>query len=128
MYAIRSYYDVAPYVDELAELKVSHVTITMNAFDPEVTKDVYQWVRFDKRGYVGAEGAKVLLEKQLEAIKLLKLHNITVKINTIVIPGINDHLIGDIAKQAKELGADLMNTIPLYVITSYSIHYTKLYD
>ena len=108
--------NVAPYVDELAELKVSHVTITMNALDPEVTKDIYKWVRFDKRGYVGIEGAKVLLQKQLEAIKLLKMYNITVKINTIVIPGINDHLIGDIAKMAKELGADLMNTIPLYPV------------
>lgn len=108
--------NVAPYVDELAELKVSHVTITMNALDPEVTKDIYKWVRFDKRGYVGIEGAKVLLQKQLEAIKMLKMYNITVKINTIVIPGINDHLIGDIAKMAKELGADLMNTIPLYPV------------
>ncbi|RKD92906.1 nitrogenase cofactor biosynthesis protein NifB [Mangrovibacterium diazotrophicum] len=108
--------NVAPYVDELAELKVSHVTITINAFDPEVTKDVYKWVRLEKRGFVGAEGAKVLLEKQLEAIKLLKMYDITVKINTIVIPGINDHLVGDIAKTAKELGADLMNTIPLYPV------------
>jgi len=108
--------NVAPYVDELAELQVSHVTITINAFDPEVIKDVYKWVRLDKRGYVGAEGAKVLLEKQLEAIKLLKMYDITVKINTIVIPGINDHLVGDIAKTAKELGADLMNTIPLYPV------------
>lgn len=58
--------NVAPYVDELAELNVSHVTITVNAFDPEITKEVYKWVRLDKRGYVGAEAARVLLEKQLE--------------------------------------------------------------
>ncbi|WP_163716933.1 nitrogenase cofactor biosynthesis protein NifB [Mangrovibacterium lignilyticum] len=108
--------NVAPYVEELAELKVSHVTITMNAFDTEVTKDIYKWVRLDKRGYVGVEGAKILLEKQLEAIKLLKMHNITVKVNTIVIPGTNDHLVGDIAKTAKSLGADLMNAIPLFPV------------
>ena len=108
--------NVAPYVDELAELKVSHVTITMNSLDPEINKDIYKWVRFDKRGYVGIEGAKVLLQKQLEAIKMLKMYGITVKINTIVIPGINDHLVGNIAKSVKELGADLMNTIPLYPV------------
>ncbi|WP_372773131.1 nitrogenase cofactor biosynthesis protein NifB [Mangrovibacterium sp.] len=108
--------NVAPYVDELAELKVSHVTITMNSLDPEVTKNIYSWVRLDKRGYVGIEGAKVLLEKQLEAIKMLKMYGITVKINTIVVPGINDHLVGGIAKSAKELGADLMNCIPLYPV------------
>ncbi|WP_321286461.1 nitrogenase cofactor biosynthesis protein NifB [uncultured Sunxiuqinia sp.] len=108
--------NVAPYVDELAELKVSHVTITMNALDAEVTKDIYSWVRLDKRGYVGKEAAKMLLAKQLEAIKMLKMYGITVKINTIVVPGINDHLVGDIAKSAKELGADLMNAIPLYPV------------
>ncbi len=108
--------NVAPYVDELAELKVSHVTITMNALDPEVTKDIYKWVRFDKRGYVGVEGAKVLLQKQLESIKMLKMYGITVKVNTIVIPGINDHLVGEIAKTVKALGADLMNAIPLYPV------------
>lgn len=108
--------NVAPYVDVLAELKVSHVTITMNALDPEVTKDIYKWVRFDKRGYIGMEGAKLLLEKQLEAIRMLKMYDITVKINTIVIPGINDHLVGEIAKATKAMGAGLMNAIPLYPV------------
>lgn len=108
--------NVAPYVDELAELKVSHVTITMNALDTEVTKDIYKWVRSGKRGYVGKQAAQELLERQLEAIKMLKMYNITVKINTIVVPGINDHLVGDIAKSVKELGADLMNAIPLYPV------------
>ena len=108
--------NVTPYVDELAELKVSHVTITMNALDPTVTKDIYKWVRLDKRGYVGVEGAKVLLEKQLEAIRMLKMYGITVKINTIVVPGINDHMVGEIAKSVKALGADLMNCIPLYPV------------
>jgi len=108
--------NVTPYVDELAELKVSHVTITMNALDPEVTKDIYKWVRYQKRGFIGKEGAKLLLEKQLEAIRMLKMYGITVKINTIVIPGINDHLVADIAKSVKAMGADLMNCIPLYPV------------
>ncbi len=108
--------NVAPYVDELADLKVSHVTITMNALDTEVTKNIYKWVRFDKRGYIGAEGAKLLLEKQLEAIRMLKMYDITVKINTIVIPGINDHLVGDIGMSVKAMGADLMNCIPMYPV------------
>ena len=108
--------NVSPYVEELAALEVSHVTITMNALDTAITKDIYKWVRYDKRGYIGEEAAKLLLEKQLEAIKLLKKHNVTVKINSIVVPGVNDHLIGDIAMSAKELGADLMNAIPLFPV------------
>ena len=63
----------------------------------------------------------------MSAIKELKRHGITVKINCIVIPGINDTHVIEVAKTVKELGADLFNTMAI-VITSYSIHYTKLYD
>ncbi len=108
--------NVTPYVDELAELKVSHVTITMNGLDPEITKNIYKWVRFEKRGYIGQEAARLLLQKQLEAIRMLKMYGITVKVNTIIIPGINDHLAGEIARTVKALGADLMNAIPLYPV------------
>jgi nitrogen fixation protein NifB len=34
-----------PYVQELADLKVSHVSITVNAVDPEVGQHIYSWVR-----------------------------------------------------------------------------------
>jgi len=109
--------NVAPYVAEIAELKVSHVTITMNSLDTEVTKDIYKWARFENRGYVGKAAAELLLEKQLLAIKLLREHGITVKINTIVIPGVNEHVIEGVAEKAKELGAELMNAIPLFPVT-----------
>ncbi len=108
--------NVAPYVAEIAELKVSHVTITMNSLDTEVTKDIYKWARFENRGYVGKAAADLLLEKQLLAIKLLREHGITVKINTIVIPGVNEHVIESVAEKAKELGAELMNAIPLFPV------------
>ena len=108
--------NVTPYVDELAELKVSHVTITMNGLDPELTKEIYKWVRYEKRGYIGVEGARLLLQKQLEAVRMLKMYGITVKINSIVVPGVNDHIMGAIAQSVSEMGADLMNAIPLYPV------------
>ncbi len=104
---------IGPYIEELAELKVSHVTITINALDPEILANVYRWVRFDKKGYFGLEGAKLLLEKQLEAIKDLKAAGITVKANAIVIPGINEDHLPALAKGLADMGVDLMNTIPL---------------
>ncbi len=104
---------IAPYIDELAELQVSHVTITINALDPEILGNVYRWVRFEKKGYFGIEGAKILLEKQLEAIEKLKAAGITVKANAIVIPGINDAHLPALAEGLSKMGVDLMNTIPL---------------
>ncbi len=105
--------NIAPYVDELAELEISHVTITINAVDPEILQNVYSWVRYEKRGYFGIDAAKLLLEKQLEAIKLLKAAGITVKANSIVIPGVNDKHLPVLAEELGKMGVDLMNTIPL---------------
>jgi nitrogen fixation protein NifB len=105
--------NIAPYIEELAELKVSHVTITINSLDPKILEKVYRWVRFEKKGYFGLAGAELLLSKQLEAIKKLKAAGITVKANAIVIPGINDNHLGTLAEGLSKLGVDLMNTIPL---------------
>ena len=38
----------------------------------------------------------------------------TVKVNTVVIPGINDAHAVEVAKRASERGADILNCIPLY--------------
>jgi nitrogen fixation protein NifB len=102
------------YIDEIAEIGVSHVTVTINAIDPEITRKVYRWVRHDKSVYQGLKGAKLLLERQLEAVKGLKAAGITVKINCIVMPGINDHHVVEVAKTMADMGADLFNAMAMY--------------
>jgi nitrogen fixation protein NifB len=105
---------LAPYLDELAELQVSHVTVTVNAVDPEIGAKIYSWVRDGKVIYRGRQAAEVLLTRQLEAIAGLKARGIVVKINTIIIPGINDHHVEAVARKMKELGVDLLNCMPVY--------------
>lgn len=108
--------NVGPYIAELAELKVSHVTVTLNAIDPKILNKVYAWIRFEKRGYFGDQVGEVMLEQQLKAIDALKAAGIVVKINTIVIPGVNDHHVEEIAEAMAAKGVDLMNTIPLFPV------------
>jgi nitrogen fixation protein NifB len=105
--------NLKPYIDELYELGVSHVTLTINAIDPAISAGIYSWVRYKKKIYRGLEGAKLLLEKQLEAISLLKAKGITVKINTIILPGINEDHIQEVARKVASLGADVINCIPV---------------
>ena len=105
--------DLEPYIDEIAELGVSHVTITINAIDPTISAKIYKWIRYNKHLYRGAEGARILLERQLTCIPLLKAKGITVKINSIIIPGINEDHIPEVARKCAELGADVINCIPL---------------
>ena len=105
---------IGPYVETLAELEVSHVTITVCAVDPEISQKIYSWVSDGNIIYRGKQAAKILLSRQLNAIKKLKEYNITVKVNCIVIPGINDHHIEEVAKTVKELGADLLNCMAMF--------------
>jgi len=105
---------IGPYIEELAEIGVSHVTVTINAVDPEIGAKIYGWVRDGKIIYRGRQAAELLLARQLEAVRKLKENNITVKINSIIIPGINDHHIVEVAKKMRELGADLLNCMALF--------------
>lgn len=106
--------NIGPYIDELAELNISHVTITVCAVDPKVGEKIYAWVQDGNVVYRGLQGATILMERQLDAIRRLKEKGLTVKVNSIVVPGVNDHHIEDIAKKVKELGADLFNAIALF--------------
>ncbi|OAV68396.1 molybdenum cofactor biosynthesis protein A [Bacteroidales bacterium Barb6XT] len=104
---------LADYIPRLARLSVSHVTVTVNAVRPEIGADIYEWVHYGGKTYFGTEGAQLLLERQTEAIKLLKQYGLTVKINTVVIPRVNEYHIPEVARYVSALGADIQNCIPL---------------
>jgi nitrogen fixation protein NifB len=104
---------IGEYIPRLAQLEVSHVTITVNAVDPAIGAQIYEWVYFNEKSYYGQEGAQILLDKQTEAIRLLKEYGIIVKINSVVIPRVNEHHIHEVARYVAELGADVQNCIPL---------------
>jgi len=105
---------IGPYIPELAELQVSHVTITVNAVDPAIGAKIYGWVQDGKVVHQGRSAAELLLARQLAAISLLKKHGITVKVNTIIIPGVNDHHIPEVARSLCYLGVDLLNCMALF--------------
>jgi nitrogen fixation protein NifB len=100
------------YIDELAQLNISHITITINAIDPKIAEKIYSYIRYEKRLQKGEEAMKILIDKQLSNIKKLKAKGITVKINSIIIPGVNENHLIEVTKKVKELGADIQNCIP----------------
>jgi nitrogen fixation protein NifB len=106
--------NLLPYVDELARLEVSHVTVTVNAVDPVVGEKIYSWVRYNKRALKAFVGAGILLEKQLAAINALKAKDIVVKINSIILPGVNDQHIPAVAEKMAAMEVDLMNCVPIH--------------
>jgi len=105
--------NAGPYVAEMADLKVSHVTLSINAVDAAIGAEIYAWVREGRRPLRDREGAATLSARQMEALVRLKARGIVVKVNTIIMPGINEDHIPDIAEKVAGLGADIMNCMPL---------------
>jgi nitrogen fixation protein NifB len=101
------------HVDEIARLGVSHLTVTVNAIDPEVSAKVYSWVRFGGRAHTGVEAVKLLWDRQREGIALAAGRGLEVKINTILLPGVNEGEVEPIARECAALGVKHMNLIPL---------------
>ncbi|MDR2139531.1 MAG: radical SAM protein [Tannerella sp.] len=105
--------ELSPFIREITEAEVSHVTVTVNSVRPETLAKIYRWVRYSRRVYRGEEAGRILLEQQLKAILLLKEKGMTVKINTVICPGVNDGEVAEIAERVASLGADTMNPIPM---------------
>ncbi|WP_025323100.1 nitrogenase cofactor biosynthesis protein NifB [Deferrisoma camini] len=102
-----------PLLDELPALGVTHVTVTVNAVDPAVGASLYAWARDGKVIYRGPEAAAVLLERQRLAVTGLKARGILVKVNCIVVPGVNDHHVAEVARTVAGWGADVLNVMGL---------------
>lgn len=101
------------HVDEIAALGVDHVTITINAVDPHVAAKIYAWVTWEGRRLTGAEGAAVLIRQQLRGLEMLVARGILVKVNSVMIPGVNDKHLAAVSRLIRRKGAFLHNVMPL---------------
>lgn len=104
--------NVADFAPQIATVGVSHMSITVNAVDPQIGASIVSWVRYQRKMYRGVEAAELLLERQKHAISSLRAHGVTVKVNTIVIPGINTDHVREIAQSVSLLGANVHNCMP----------------
>lgn len=106
--------NLSPWLDDIKNIGVSHISVTVNAVNPEIGAKVYAWVRYEKKLVGAKKGAQILLERQIEAIRGLKERDIIVKVNTIVLPGINDQHVEEIAAKMGSMGVDILNCMPYY--------------
>ena len=102
------------YAEWLRDLGVRTITVTLNTIDPEIGKRIYSHVKYDGEALKGVEGAKILLENQLAGIEKAVRLGLIVKVNSILIPGINDNgHLEKIACTVKKLGVYIQNITPL---------------
>ncbi|MBQ8965162.1 radical SAM protein [Ruminococcus sp.] len=104
---------LAEKAQEVIEVGVDSLTVTVNAVDPEIEAQLNDGIVWHGKHYTGVTAAKILIEQQLEGIRLISEAGITVKVNTVLVPEINGEHIEDIARTVAEAGASIYNIIPL---------------
>jgi nitrogen fixation protein NifB len=97
----------------LNELDLCSLTVTVNALDPEVGARIYSFINYHGRRYSGVEAAEILIANQLEGLRMAAGYGMTVKVNTVYIPGVTDGEIPLLGRKIRELGAKVMNIMPL---------------
>jgi nitrogen fixation protein NifB len=97
----------------LLDVGVTALTVTVNAPDAEVGQHIYAWVRYQGVLYRGREAAEVLIDSQVCGIRAALAAGLAVKVNTVLIPGVNDMHVTRVAERMSDLGVHLMNIMPL---------------
>lgn len=91
-------------LEELGSYGVKTLTVTVNTLREVTANQLYS---------IGSLSAVDFLTQQQQGVMMAVNLGMIVKINTVLIPGINSDEIGEIARFAGEAGAHLMNIIPL---------------
>ena len=100
-------------LEELRDKGVNFITVTLNAVDASVAQKIYRYVNYKGIIYTEKDAAKLLLDRQISGIENAVKMGFTIKINSVLIPGVNDFHIKDISAQVKKLGVYLFNVMPM---------------
>ncbi len=111
------------HVDELKNHNIDHVTITLNMMDPQVGTAIYPWVYYQGKRWTGLDASKILHERQMEGLEGLVSAGILVKINSVMIPGINDEHLLEVNEVIRKKGAFLHNVMPLISAAEHGTHF-----
>lgn len=100
-------------LEDLVKSGVKSLTVTVNAVTPETAEKVYAWIQYRGKRYLGKQAAEILVRNQWRGLEHAIDAGLLVKVNSVLIPGVNAHETKLIAERAGELGADIMNILPL---------------
>lgn len=110
-------------VDELLQHNIDHVTITINCIDPAIGEKIYPWIFWQHRRIRGHKAAKILIEQQQKGLEMLVARGVLVKVNSVMIPGVNDAHLKEVNRVVKQKGAFLHNIMPLIAEAEHGTYY-----
>ena len=107
-------------VNWLRKRKVDTITVSMSTAHVNTASRIYEWARFGDDTLQGEEMGSRIVDSQLRGISKASKAGIHVKVNSILIPGINMQDIVPLACEISMAGATLQNIIPLFPFDSLS--------
>jgi nitrogen fixation protein NifB len=99
----------------MVKYDIDHITVTINSVDEtgEIGSLIYTWIFYNNKRIYGKEASKILLQRQIEGMKMCVEKGILIKANSVLIPGVNDKHLPEVAKKLKEIGVFLHNIMPI---------------
>jgi nitrogen fixation protein NifB len=100
-------------LDDLLEAGVSALTVTINAARRDTAEQLYAWALLHGRREPGHIAAPLVLERQWSGLAEAVRAGLLVKVNSVLVPGVNDRELAEVARRAGQLGAARHNIMPL---------------
>lgn len=107
-------------IEEVDAAGIRAVTITINAVDPDVGEQIYSHVRYRGRTYRGRAAFELLHRNQMTGLREAALRGMVVKVNSVLIPGVNDRHLVEVARAVKDQGAYIQNIIPMLPLAKFA--------
>jgi nitrogen fixation protein NifB len=113
------------YLDLLRRFNVNFITLTINSLNPDTIVELVEFVKLGRTVYRGKEAAKRLLAGQLKSLQGLVKAGIRCKVNTVIVPDVNQYEISDLTNKIKEIGVEKGNLIPLLPVKGTKYEHTQ---
>lgn len=91
-------------------INVGVKTVTVNAVYPAVLKNICAYIIYHGQYMTGEAAARYLILAQLMGIEKIARLGVVVKINTVLIPGVNEHQVEEVARVTAGAGRCLRHT------------------
>jgi len=100
-------------MSELVNIGVDSISISFSAIRPATAAKIYQLMIIEDEIFKDTRLGKKIITRQLDGIREARSYGIPVKVNTILIPGVNTTEMKLISKKVAEAGATLQNIMPI---------------
>jgi nitrogen fixation protein NifB len=105
---------LSDYVANLVSLRVRTISVSISTLNPNSAARLYEWVLHRGRKFSGRKMGSWIVKRQLKGIQNSIDRGILVKVNSILVPGLNEFELESLAQSLSRIGVNLQNIVPLY--------------